>query len=74
MQIEEKRDSCYLTRSAKLRECRCFAAKLATSSSAIVVELGGCDHLCVDGELVQSREDMDNARRDVSLWTQLLHI
>jgi hypothetical protein len=38
------------TKSAKLRECNGLLARLATSSSAITVELGGCDHLWVDGE------------------------
>lgn len=39
-----------LTKSAKLRECNFSLARLATSSSAMVVELGGWDHLCAEGE------------------------
>ena len=35
----------YFTRSARLRACSGWFARLATSSSAIVVELGGWDHL-----------------------------
>lgn len=34
----------YFTKSAKLNACNGLLARLATSSSAIVVELGGCDH------------------------------
>lgn len=40
----------YFTRSAKLRGCRGLAARLATSSSATVVELGGWAHFWVEGE------------------------
>jgi hypothetical protein len=40
----------YFTRSAKLRACNGLLARLATSSSAMVVELGGCDHLWDEGE------------------------
>lgn len=39
----------YLTRSARLRACKFLLARLATSSSAMVVALGGCDHLCAEG-------------------------
>jgi hypothetical protein len=35
----------YLTRSARLRACNGWLARFATSSSAMVVELGGWDHL-----------------------------
>jgi hypothetical protein len=33
----------YLTRSARLKVCNGLLARLATSSSEITVELGGCD-------------------------------
>jgi hypothetical protein len=35
----------YLTRSARLSACSDWLARFATSSSAMVVELGGWDHL-----------------------------
>jgi hypothetical protein len=40
----------YFTRSAKLKACSGWLARLDTSSSAIVIELGGCDHFCADGD------------------------
>ena len=43
-------DALYLTKSARLKACRDWLAKPATSSSAIVVVLGGCDHLWADGD------------------------
>jgi len=40
----------YFTRSARLKECKGWQDRPATSLSAIVVELGGWDHLCAEGE------------------------
>jgi hypothetical protein len=39
----------YLTRSTKLRAYNGLLARLDTSSSAIEVELGSCDHVRVTG-------------------------
>jgi len=51
----------YLTRSAKLRACNGLLARLATSSSAMVVELGGCDHLWADGDGCRAKlEHLEN--------------
>jgi hypothetical protein len=47
----------YFTKSARLKACSGLLARLATSSSAIVVELGGCDHLWADGEGWRARLD-----------------
>lgn len=40
----------HLTKSAKASVCSGLLARLATSSSEIEVDEGGCDHLIVDGE------------------------
>lgn len=45
LSVHVEEELIYFTRSARLRACSGWFARLATSSSAIVVELGGCDHL-----------------------------
>lgn len=56
----------HFTRSDKLKACSGWLARLDTSSSAMVVELGGCDHLCADGEgcrtvLAARAKDLDTS-------------
>lgn len=46
----QKGRSPYFTKSARERVCNGLLARLATSSSAIVVELGGWDHLWAEGD------------------------
>lgn len=43
--VDKNRQRTHFTRSAKLNLCKGLLASLARSSSAIVIELGGCDHL-----------------------------
>lgn len=46
--FDRQKSVAYLTRSARLKVCKCFPARVAISSSAIVVELGGWDHVLDD--------------------------
>lgn len=48
--MPSKRLSTHFTRSARLNVCNGLLASLAISFSAMVVELGGCDHFWAEGD------------------------
>lgn len=64
----------YFTRSARLRECNGWLARAATSSSAIVAVLGGCDHLWADGEgcLAELAERVQDFKNNICVVILLL--